>query len=72
MTNYKICAYEQTIVAAAAEPLYRCSESFIHWLILVTPKEWLFTLLKLKKKNGGLEFATFSISPSRKCLYVHN
>ena len=50
MTNYKICAYEQTIVAAAAEPLYRCSESFIHWLILVTPKEWLFTLLKLKKK----------------------
>ena len=71
MTNYKICAYEQTIVAAAAEPLYHCSKSFIHWLILVTPKERLFTLLKLKK-NGGLEFATFSISPSGKCLYVHN
>lgn len=49
MTN-KICAYGQTIVAAVAEPLYHCSESFIHWLILVTPKGWLFTLHKFKKK----------------------
>lgn len=71
MTNYEICEYGLTIVAAVAEPLYHCSKCFIHWLILVTPKEWLFTLHKLKK-NGGLEFVTFSISPPRKCLYVHN